>query len=182
MISELLFLNAETKCTRWLLCDQPGQTRLVYTPTGIRWTISNLDDGCQHSTCPAGLHPYFHGNSDHHVSHSLLFFLKLTSVNLIRCSHLHPCFYVDSLIVSKKERMLVKGSGFHLDLLIIVTAGGISALFGLPWLTGATVRSVTHANSLTVMSKAVAPGDKPRIQEVKEQRVTGFLVALFVGG
>ncbi|XP_056599344.1 anion exchange protein 2a isoform X1 [Triplophysa dalaica] len=88
---------------------------------------------------------------------------------------------ITTLIVSKKERMLVKGSGFHLDLLIIVTAGGISALFGLPWLTGATVRSVTHANSLTVMSKAVAPGDKPRIQEVKEQRVTGFLVALFVG-
>lgn len=77
--------------------------------------------------------------------------------------------------------MLVKGSGFHLDLLIIVAAGGISALFGLPWLTGATVRSVTHANSLTVMSKAVAPGDKPRIQEVKEQRVTGFLVAFLVG-
>lgn len=88
---------------------------------------------------------------------------------------------ITTLIVSKKERMLVKGSGFHLDLLIIVAAGGISALFGLPWLTGATVRSVTHANSLTVMSKAVAPGDKPRIQEVKEQRVTGFLVALFVG-
>lgn len=77
--------------------------------------------------------------------------------------------------------MLVKGSGFHLDLFIIVVAGGISALFGLPWLTGATVRSVTHANSLTVMSKAVAPGDKPRIQEVKEQRVTGFLVAFLVG-
>lgn len=77
--------------------------------------------------------------------------------------------------------MLVKGSGFHLDLLIIVVAGGVSALFGLPWLTGATVRSVTHANSLTVMSKAVAPGDKPRIQEVKEQRVTGFLVAFLVG-
>ncbi|XP_065132605.1 anion exchange protein 2a isoform X1 [Paramisgurnus dabryanus] len=88
---------------------------------------------------------------------------------------------ITTLIVSKKERMLVKGSGFHLDLLIIVAAGGISALFGLPWLTGATVRSVTHANSLTVMSKAVAPGDKPRIQEVKEQRITGFLVALFVG-
>uniref|UniRef100_A0A671R404 Anion exchange protein n=1 Tax=Sinocyclocheilus anshuiensis TaxID=1608454 RepID=A0A671R404_9TELE len=88
---------------------------------------------------------------------------------------------ITTLIVSKKDRMLVKGSGFHLDLLIIVVAGGVSALFGLPWLTGATVRSVTHANSLTVMSKAVAPGDKPRIQEVKEQRVTGFLVALLVG-
>ncbi|KAL0966869.1 hypothetical protein UPYG_G00301180 [Umbra pygmaea] len=88
---------------------------------------------------------------------------------------------ITTLIVSKKERMLLKGSGFHLDLLIIVAVGGISALFGLPWLAATTVRSVTHANALTVMSKAVAPGDKPRIQEVKEQRVTGFLVALFVG-
>uniref|UniRef100_A0A8C1G018 Anion exchange protein n=1 Tax=Cyprinus carpio TaxID=7962 RepID=A0A8C1G018_CYPCA len=78
-------------------------------------------------------------------------------------------------------RMLVKGSGFHLDLLIIVTLGGTSALFGLPWMAAATVRSVTHANALTVMSKAVAPGDKPRIQEVKEQRVTGLLVAILVG-
>ncbi|XP_048869442.1 anion exchange protein 2b isoform X2 [Brienomyrus brachyistius] len=88
---------------------------------------------------------------------------------------------ITSLIVSKKERMLVKGSGFHLDLLVIVTLGGMSALFGLPWMAAATVRSVTHVNALTVMSKAVAPGDKPRIQEVKEQRVTGLLVALLVG-
>lgn len=88
---------------------------------------------------------------------------------------------ITTLIVSKKERMLVKGSGFHLDLLLIVTLGGTSALFGLPWMPAATVRSVTHVNALTVMSKAVAPGDKPRIQEVKEQRVTGLLVAILVG-
>uniref|UniRef100_A0A8C4GIZ6 Anion exchange protein n=1 Tax=Dicentrarchus labrax TaxID=13489 RepID=A0A8C4GIZ6_DICLA len=88
---------------------------------------------------------------------------------------------ITALIVSKKERMLVKGTGFHLDLLIIVVVGGVSALFGLPWLSAATVRSVTHTNALTVMSKSVAPGDKPRIQEVKEQRVTGFLVAVLVG-
>ncbi|XP_056155620.1 anion exchange protein 2b [Lampris incognitus] len=88
---------------------------------------------------------------------------------------------ITTLIVSKKERMLVKGSGFHLDLLLIVVLGGSSALFGLPWMAAATVRSVTHANALTVMSKAVAPGDKPRIQEVKEQRVTGLLVAVLVG-
>uniref|UniRef100_A0A8C7QNZ7 Anion exchange protein n=1 Tax=Oncorhynchus mykiss TaxID=8022 RepID=A0A8C7QNZ7_ONCMY len=88
---------------------------------------------------------------------------------------------ITTLIVSKKERMLVKGSGFHLDLLVIVVLGGTSALFGLPWMAAATVRSVTHANALTVMSKAVAPGDKPRIQEVKEQRVTGLLVAILVG-
>ncbi|XP_071340970.1 anion exchange protein 2b isoform X3 [Trachinotus anak] len=88
---------------------------------------------------------------------------------------------ITTLIVSKKERMLVKGSGFHLDLLLIVVLGGCSALFGLPWMAAATVRSVTHVNALTVMSKAVAPGDKPRIQEVKEQRVTGLLVAIMVG-
>ncbi|XP_055990784.1 anion exchange protein 2 isoform X2 [Sorex fumeus] len=88
---------------------------------------------------------------------------------------------ITTLIISKKERMLQKGSGFHLDLLLIVGMGGICALFGLPWLAAATVRSVTHANALTVMSKAVAPGDKPKIQEVKEQRVTGLLVALLVG-
>ncbi|XP_068429063.1 anion exchange protein 3 [Clinocottus analis] len=88
---------------------------------------------------------------------------------------------ITSLIVSKKERRLVKGSGFHLDLLLIVILGSICPLFGLPWLTAATVRSVTHVNALTVMSKATAPGEKPMIQEVKEQRLTGMLVAVLVG-
>uniref|UniRef100_A0A8C7YEJ9 Anion exchange protein n=1 Tax=Oryzias sinensis TaxID=183150 RepID=A0A8C7YEJ9_9TELE len=88
---------------------------------------------------------------------------------------------ITSLIVSKKERRLIKGSGFHLDLLLIVILGAICPLFGLPWLTAATVRSVTHVNALTVMSKATAPGEKPMIQEVKEQRLTGLLVAVLVG-
>ncbi|XP_041857413.1 anion exchange protein 3 isoform X1 [Melanotaenia boesemani] len=88
---------------------------------------------------------------------------------------------ITSLICSKKERRLIKGSGFHLDLLLIVVLGAICPLFGLPWLTAATVRSVTHVNALTVMSKATAPGEKPMIQEVKEQRLTGLLVAVLVG-
>ncbi|XP_029314379.1 anion exchange protein 3 [Cottoperca gobio] len=88
---------------------------------------------------------------------------------------------ITSLIVSKKERRLVKGSGFHLDLLLIVTLGAFCPLFGLPWLTAATVRSVTHVNALSVMSKATAPGEKPMIQEVKEQRLTGLFVAVLVG-
>ncbi|XP_074823046.1 anion exchange protein 3 isoform X2 [Natator depressus] len=88
---------------------------------------------------------------------------------------------ITTLIVSKKERKLLKGSGFHLDLLLIGTMGGLCALFGLPWLTAATVRSVTHVNALTVMSKAIAPGEKPKIEEVKEQRVTGVAIAVLVG-
>ncbi|XP_078385716.1 band 3 anion transport protein-like [Cetorhinus maximus] len=88
---------------------------------------------------------------------------------------------ITTLIVSKAERKLVKGSGFHVDLLLIAVMGGISAFFGVPWLSATTVRTVTHCNALTVMSKSVAPGDKPQIQEVKEQRITGLVVAILVG-
>uniref|UniRef100_A0A671YPY2 Anion exchange protein n=1 Tax=Sparus aurata TaxID=8175 RepID=A0A671YPY2_SPAAU len=84
---------------------------------------------------------------------------------------------ITTLIVSKPERKMMKGSGFHWDLLILVTMGGISSIFGVPWLSAATVRSVTHANALTVMSK----GPKPEIEKVLEQRISGFLVAIMVG-
>ncbi|XP_056391868.1 anion exchange protein 3 isoform X2 [Hyla sarda] len=87
---------------------------------------------------------------------------------------------ITTLIVSRKERRLQKGSGFHLDLLLIGTMGGLCALFGLPWLTATTVRTVTHVNALTLMSKT-APGERPRIAEVKEQRITGLLIAILVG-
>uniref|UniRef100_A0A8C6WX34 Anion exchange protein n=1 Tax=Neogobius melanostomus TaxID=47308 RepID=A0A8C6WX34_9GOBI len=84
---------------------------------------------------------------------------------------------ITTLIVSKPERKMIKGSGFHFDLLLLVTMGGISSLFGVPWLSAATVRSVTHANALTVMSK----GPKPEIEKVVEQRISGMAVALLVG-
>ncbi|XP_061605643.1 solute carrier family 4 member 1a (Diego blood group) [Phyllopteryx taeniolatus] len=84
---------------------------------------------------------------------------------------------ITTLIVSKPERKMVKGSGFHFDLLLLVTMGGISSIFGVPWLSAATVRSVTHANALTVMSK----GPKPEIEKVLEQRISGILVAMLVG-
>ncbi|KFW10787.1 Band 3 anion transport protein, partial [Eurypyga helias] len=75
---------------------------------------------------------------------------------------------------------LVKGSGFHLDLLLIVAMGGLAALFGMPWLSATTVRTITHANALTVMSKSSAPGEKSQILEVKEQRLSGLLVAVLI--
>ncbi|XP_065712376.2 band 3 anion transport protein isoform X5 [Patagioenas fasciata] len=88
---------------------------------------------------------------------------------------------ITTLIVSKPERKLVKGSGFHLDLLLIVAMGGLAALFGMPWLSATTVRTITHANALTVMSKATAAGEKSQILEVKEQRISGLLVAMLIG-
>ncbi|XP_054137691.1 band 3 anion transport protein isoform X3 [Melozone crissalis] len=88
---------------------------------------------------------------------------------------------ITTLIVSKPERKLVKGTGFHLDLLLIVAMGGLAALFGMPWLSATTVRTITHANALTIMSKTSAPGGKPQILEVKEQRISGLLVAVLIG-
>ncbi|MEQ2298817.1 Band 3 anion exchange protein [Ameca splendens] len=84
---------------------------------------------------------------------------------------------ITTLIVSKPERKMIKGSGFHFDLLVLVTMGGISSIFGVPWLSAATVRSVTHANALTIMSK----GPKPVIEKVIEQRISGMMVAIMVG-
>ncbi|XP_032429426.1 solute carrier family 4 member 1b (Diego blood group) [Xiphophorus hellerii] len=84
---------------------------------------------------------------------------------------------ITTLIISKPERKMAKGSGFHFDLLVLVGMGGLSAIFGVPWLSAATVRSVTHANALTVMSK----GTKPKIERVVEQRISGIVVALLVG-
>ncbi|KAM6993761.1 band 3 anion transport protein isoform 2-T2 [Passerculus sandwichensis] len=88
---------------------------------------------------------------------------------------------ITTLIVSKPERKLVKGTGFHLDLLLIVAMGGLAALFGMPWLSATTVRTITHANALTIMSKTSAPGGKAQILEVKEQRISGLLVAVLIG-
>ncbi|NXD99005.1 B3AT protein, partial [Chaetorhynchus papuensis] len=82
---------------------------------------------------------------------------------------------ITTLIVSKPERKLVKGTGFHLDLLLIVAMGGLAALFGMPWLSATTVRTITHANALTIMSKTSASGEKSQILEVKEQRISGLL-------
>lgn len=54
-------------------------------------------------------------------------------------------------------------------------------LVGAPWCSAASVRSLTHVNAVTIMSRTHAPGDKPHIVEVKEQRVSSLLVAILVG-
>ncbi|XP_072325073.1 anion exchange protein 3-like [Scyliorhinus torazame] len=88
---------------------------------------------------------------------------------------------ITTLIVSKRERQLVKGSGFHLDLLLIGVGAGACGFFGLPWQAAATVRTIAHVNALTVMSKNIAPGETPKIEQVKEQRITGITASLLVG-
>lgn len=85
------------------------------------------------------------------------------------------------MIVNKKDRKLKKGSGYHLDLLLIGLSGTICGIFGVPFLSAATVRSVTHVSALSVFSRTHAPGEKPRLEEVKEQRLTGIAVHIMLG-
>nr|XP_021199496.1 anion exchange protein 2 isoform X2 [Helicoverpa armigera] len=89
--------------------------------------------------------------------------------------------HIAELIIDKPERKLKKGSGFHMDIVIMSTVNALCGLFGAPWQCVATVRSVSHVSALTIMSTTHAPGDKPHIVEVKEQRLTALLVALLVG-
>ena len=83
--------------------------------------------------------------------------------------------------MNKKENRLKKGSGFHLDLLLLGGLAVFNGIFGLPWIWAATVRSVTHTGALSVFSKTHAPGEKPRLMFIHEQRVTAFLVNLLIG-
>ncbi|CAL1266252.1 unnamed protein product [Larinioides sclopetarius] len=83
------------------------------------------------------------------------------------------------LIISKKK--VKKGSGFHLDMILVGVLNMFNGFMGCPWQCAAAVRSITHTSSLIVLSKTHAPGETPHIIEVKEQRLTGLLVSLLIG-
>lgn len=61
--------------------------------------------------------------------------------------------HISELIVDKPERGLKKGSGLHLDIVLLCFLNAGCGLFGMPWHCAATVRSVTHVSSVTIMSR-----------------------------
>lgn len=60
--------------------------------------------------------------------------------------------HISELIVDKPERRLKKGSGFHLDIVLLCLLNSLCGLFGMPWHCAAAVRSVAHVTSVTIMS------------------------------
>lgn len=60
---------------------------------------------------------------------------------------------ISELIVDKPERGLKKGSGLHWDIVLLCLLNTFCGLFGMPWHCAATVRSVTHVSSVTIMSR-----------------------------
>ncbi|CAF4571843.1 unnamed protein product, partial [Didymodactylos carnosus] len=51
----------------------------------------------------------------------------------------------------------------------------------LPWICGAPVRSIAHVASLSKFSKTHAPGEKARLIDIKDQRLTNIGVHLLIG-
>ncbi|WAR09936.1 S4A8-like protein [Mya arenaria] len=88
---------------------------------------------------------------------------------------------ITAVIVNRSENKLKKGSGYHLDMLIVGVLVIILALFGLPWYVAATVTALAHVMSLKKVSETTAPGEKPTFLGVREQRVTALLVGIFSG-
>jgi hypothetical protein len=63
--------------------------------------------------------------------------------------------HISELIVDKPERGLKKGSGLHLDIVLLCFLNSGCGFFGMPWHCAATVRSVTHVSAVTIMSRFV---------------------------
>ena len=62
---------------------------------------------------------------------------------------------------------LHKGRGVHWDIVLLSLCNSISGLFGGPWICAATVRAMSHLAALTVMSTTHAPGETPKIVDIK---------------
>ncbi|XP_071493333.1 band 3 anion transport protein-like [Diadema antillarum] len=88
---------------------------------------------------------------------------------------------ITGLIINKKDNRLKKGSGYHLDMFLLGIMAVFNGLMGLPLVWAATVRSVTHIGALSVFSKSHAPGEKPRLIKILEQRLTGLFIHIVIG-
>ena len=85
------------------------------------------------------------------------------------------------ILVNKPEHKLKKPVGYHLDLSIVAILSGFSGLLGSPFLCAAPVRSLQHLQALSVYTKKTAPGEKPKLLRVNEQRVATIIVHVLIG-
>ncbi|XP_003371357.1 anion exchange protein [Trichinella spiralis] len=84
-----------------------------------------------------------------------------------------PCLHVPD--------RFIKGFGYHLDLFVIAFLMLICASMGIPFYVAATVISLMHMESLRIVSEIAAPGEKPAVLGIKEQRVTAVIAHLLIG-
>lgn len=68
-----------------------------------------------------------------------------------------------------------------MDQVLVGVTVFMCSLLGLPWMCPATVRTIAHVSALSVMSTHHAPGEKPKLMSVKEQRVTALVMNIIIG-
>lgn len=85
------------------------------------------------------------------------------------------------VLLNKRKNKLKKGGGYNLDLFVMGALTGICSMLGFPWMCAATVRSVQHQNALAIMSRSHAPGEKPYLLHIKEQRLTNLCIHILIG-
>uniref|UniRef100_A0A1I8JM14 HCO3_cotransp domain-containing protein n=1 Tax=Macrostomum lignano TaxID=282301 RepID=A0A1I8JM14_9PLAT len=110
------------------------------------------------------------------------------------------------IFMDQQITAVIKGKGYHLDLLVVAVLIGINSVLGIPWFVAATVlSSINHVISLKIESESTAPGsgrsfsvavfkESPLTKAVKiknrqlklpqigrENRLTGFLIFLLIG-
>jgi len=85
---------------------------------------------------------------------------------------------ITSRIINESDAPLLKGKGYHLDLLLIGIFTLCFSVFGLPWIVAATVHSVNHLKSLT---KEGAMVDEPPVGVV-ENRISALAIHMAMAG
>ena len=85
------------------------------------------------------------------------------------------------VLLNKRKNKLRKGGGYNMDLVVMGLICGLCSIFGLPWMCAATVRSVQHQNALAVMSRSHAPGERPYLLRIHEQRLTNISIHILIG-
>lgn len=84
-------------------------------------------------------------------------------------------------IICRKDNLLRKGVGYHLDLLLITLLIFVNSFFGLPWFNAAILLSLGHLQSLRIERPPNAPGAKQQFIGHNEQRLTHIMVSILLG-
>ncbi|XP_063698255.1 electroneutral sodium bicarbonate exchanger 1-like [Culicoides brevitarsis] len=84
-------------------------------------------------------------------------------------------------VICRKDNLLRKGVGYHLDLFLITILIFVNSIFGLPWFNAAILLSIGHLQSLRIERPPTAPGAMQQFIGHNEQRLTHILVSILLG-
>lgn len=91
---------------------------------------------------------------------------------------IYLCQNLSTRIINARHHRLRKGSGYHLDLLVVGLLIGVCSFFGLPWFVAAVVRSLNHVHALATVEEQIAADGTIHIRTlgVRENRLTATLI------